>query len=506
MKKGLVTLILVTVSALLWAQSNFRYHAVKQIEIEPQNISLRIGIIQDNINNTPIYIETHSLQSDYYGYVDFDIGEGTPNSGNFNSIDWSKSYFTKIEVDLTGGTNYEHVETKAWKATPKALYAETAGRVDFCSIGGKCVKDYGAVGDDVTDDTQAFNMAIEAAFPTGSRVVVPAGNYRITSTIAIPDGIVLVGEGAGASALGTPFNGSAIRYEGSGAAVRFIGDFSGMQDMLVYDKNQGSTGADGIHIRADGIPVESVLFSNVLIHYFIGGTALKLEAKNGGGMAYGSFQNIRIRNAKTGIHIYEDNSSFNNSHMWQHGVISGGGFDYCLRVTGGNNNQFYGTIFEPYQSTVGHIVVEEGEITCRDIRIEAQTQPDHIPVVHFWAGTENSYMNGLFAHGTIWDRGNNDLAFRSQKATFHMDAQHNLYENANFYGSDDTTIPFWDITGNGVLFEIMEPTLLPEHKVVKVTVPAGVTANLEQAVGYIQELGELASFEELHFGIYAKAA
>ncbi len=54
------------------------------------------------------------------------------------------------------------------------------------------VKDYGAVGDGTTDDTAAFN----AALVTEKAIRVPAGNYRITSTLSVTDNnVTMIGEG-----------------------------------------------------------------------------------------------------------------------------------------------------------------------------------------------------------------------------------------------------------------------------------------------------------------------
>ena len=64
------------------------------------------------------------------------------------------------------------------------------------------VKAYGAVGDGVTDDTSAVQLAITSA-GTGGVVVFPAGTYLITSGLTTPDYVELQGEGfylgAGAS-------------------------------------------------------------------------------------------------------------------------------------------------------------------------------------------------------------------------------------------------------------------------------------------------------------------
>jgi hypothetical protein len=59
------------------------------------------------------------------------------------------------------------------------------------------VKDFGAVGDGVADDTAAVQAAIDAcASSIGPRTVhVPGGNYLISATIDLIEGVALVGEG-----------------------------------------------------------------------------------------------------------------------------------------------------------------------------------------------------------------------------------------------------------------------------------------------------------------------
>ena len=47
------------------------------------------------------------------------------------------------------------------------------------------VRDYGAVGDGITDDTKAFRDAVSAAGKDGLPVYVPGGNYKITDTITL---------------------------------------------------------------------------------------------------------------------------------------------------------------------------------------------------------------------------------------------------------------------------------------------------------------------------------
>ncbi len=59
------------------------------------------------------------------------------------------------------------------------------------------VMDFGARGDGIADDTAAFQDALNAAAARGEPVSVPAGQFRIAGTLAIPAGVTLEGVWAG---------------------------------------------------------------------------------------------------------------------------------------------------------------------------------------------------------------------------------------------------------------------------------------------------------------------
>ena len=74
------------------------------------------------------------------------------------------------------------------------------------------VREHGAKGDGVADDTEAVRKAVAA----GGAVRFPAGTYRLTETIAIElkttGYLALVGDGA-----------AAVRMDGAGPAFHFVG-------------------------------------------------------------------------------------------------------------------------------------------------------------------------------------------------------------------------------------------------------------------------------------------
>jgi Pectate lyase superfamily protein len=59
------------------------------------------------------------------------------------------------------------------------------------------VRDYGAVGDGVTDDLPAINQAFAAAAQSGQRILFPAGTYGVSNTVLIPNKTQIYGIGRG---------------------------------------------------------------------------------------------------------------------------------------------------------------------------------------------------------------------------------------------------------------------------------------------------------------------
>lgn len=57
------------------------------------------------------------------------------------------------------------------------------------------VRDFGAVGDGVADDTAAIQAAIDSLVPLGGVVRMPEGRYKTTSPILLKTGVSLIGDG-----------------------------------------------------------------------------------------------------------------------------------------------------------------------------------------------------------------------------------------------------------------------------------------------------------------------
>ncbi len=368
---------------------------------------------------------------------------------------------------------------------------------------GLYVTDFGAVGDGSSDDTDAFEAALDSSSITGATVFVPVGVYRLTRTLVLKNGASLQGEGQGSEPLQTPYNGSLLRYEGGGFAIQISGHNAVLKDLIIRDNSGGQSGG-GIFVLAENRGVEGVNLSNILISGFTNGTGLKLESKNSGGIAYATFTKIRVRHGKTGIHILEDNTSYTNSNSWYHCQVSGGGFDYGLLVDGGNNNVFNALVIEPGATNYGHLVVNKGKINGVEIRIEGNNQAATVPLIYFGMNTKNSTVTGVYAGGLTLDKGNNFINMQSGKAIHYQNSNVNKFRNATFFTPNGTTVTDWDITGNGVTVQVMTPELTSSHNVLKITIPAGIIMNLEPSALARPAVKNLPLYDQVNFGFHIK--
>jgi hypothetical protein len=97
---------------------------------------------------------------------------------------------------------------------------------DPADAGIVSVKDFGAVGDGVTNDTAAINLALSTTYTTGQALCIPAGTYLYDGGGSLGNGNIIYGEGRNAtiirSRLASPTGGYIIHALGYGSGVRGI--------------------------------------------------------------------------------------------------------------------------------------------------------------------------------------------------------------------------------------------------------------------------------------------
>lgn len=379
----------------------------------------------------------------------------------------------------------------------------------------KCVacidaRKFGLILNDATiDNSIALQDALNRAGNKGKKLCLPAGIMYYDSTLNIPAGVTIIGLGTGKDPLNTsPVFGSVLAYTGNAWAIEIKGHEVGLRDLVIDDKSEAMNGrAQGaVRVLADNRLVEGTEITNVHIVSFIGGAALQLQAINSGGIPYGLYTALRIRSAKTGISILEDESSFVNANRFITGVISGGGFTYGLHVNGGNNNIFYAQVIEPAQSTGGHIVVENGEVTMQDLRLEGNMQAEEIPLIQFASGTKGSEISGFSTGKGIRDNGHNFVNMRSNSNDY-FNPGTNLFFNSPFKGFDaiSKTIPYWEIVnGTNVELSVVAAEILPEQLVLEMNIPAGIAVQFRPQSRYRPQVLETQKYYMASFGAYMK--
>jgi hypothetical protein len=132
MKKLLFTITFLVAGLLALSQpESFRYQTVVRDAggnvLGNQSVSFSIGVLKGSASGTCVYAETHSVTTNPFGLVTLEIGGGSVVSGNFGNIDWGNDdYYLKVEVDETGGSNYQLMGTSQLLSVPYALYAASA--------------------------------------------------------------------------------------------------------------------------------------------------------------------------------------------------------------------------------------------------------------------------------------------------------------------------------------------------------------------------------------------
>lgn len=135
--KTLITSILLFCGTLLFSQAPqyFNYQAVARDgagnPLPNQTVALRISILSGSISGNVSYQEIHNSTTNQLGLITLAVGAGMPQMGTFSSIDWGgNAYFVQVEMDVTGGTNYQLFGTSQLLSVPYALYAKRSEFVD----------------------------------------------------------------------------------------------------------------------------------------------------------------------------------------------------------------------------------------------------------------------------------------------------------------------------------------------------------------------------------------
>jgi len=345
------------------------------------------------------------------------------------------------------------------------------------------VTDFGAKGDGTTDDTNAFQTAIDSATIQGGTVHIPVGNYKISQTLIVPAGVQLKGDGLGNSLDANPNSatGSRISFYGNNTfALEFLGDYIGCRNLTIVD--EGGLAAGGIHFKVDNFASGvGAAFNDLFLLNFTNGTSIKLEALTSSGIAFSSFENIHIRNAKKGIHIAVDtDGSFINLVTFRSINISGTGFVHGILMDGGlTTTDWYGLSIQADCPSIGHVVLNTGSVNMYGLYIasEAVACSDETVLIQLAENTRGSYIHGSAGKGRIIDEGSSFIDLMGESSIGIRPSGNNLFQNSGFKGFANDDLPFWDFIDcagcTTPSMAIEAPEWQENHNVLKLTIAAG---------------------------------
>jgi hypothetical protein len=185
------------------------------------------------------------------------------------------------------------------------------------------VRDYGTVGDGVTDDTTAIQKALDAVQAAGGGTVfIPVGTYKTTATLNLP-ALVSV-EGQGQLSIIRPHSCDGINIQSSNViGPRRVANFwlyaNGGDTYTAIKCNLDST--------SSGPRAQGLVFQDVYIAFW--GTGIYAK-----GMWHTSFKTITMNHVWTGVYIVDQNVKllFDDCRITQGGLISGAGNSVGVHV------------------------------------------------------------------------------------------------------------------------------------------------------------------------------
>jgi len=250
MKKVLFTFVLAVFSVLTLlsqAPPSFKYQAVvrdKAGQVLPnQSISLHISILQSASDGPEVYREHHSVTTSELGLVTIEVGRGKSLIGSMAAIDWGGgSHFLRVEMDPSGGTNYELMGVSELLSVPYALYAAEAGSgqreadLDWEITGGHVVTGHGG-------SYPAGNVGIGNNAP-GTLLYVAKNMGEPTITIRN------LGGGGGATySMVDDLSGADWKFKATTYGGFKIRDHANLMDVAVFEPNSA---ANSIYIKSGG--------------------------------------------------------------------------------------------------------------------------------------------------------------------------------------------------------------------------------------------------------------
>lgn len=194
---------------------------VPAIYLDPQTVYRR-RIVWDDATLTPDDIDPYQPSLLLYGVY----SAATTRADTFTGTGSQTAF---ILARPPGSTNNCEVFVDGVRQTPTTDYLVSGNTLTFdtaphsaavilavynentlSEVTSVSVKDFGAVGDGVANDTTAIQTAVNAAATDGVVLNVPAGTYRLTAPVEVPAGCVI--EGVSGLYMAATYTGRTVFY------------------------------------------------------------------------------------------------------------------------------------------------------------------------------------------------------------------------------------------------------------------------------------------------------
>jgi len=273
------------------------------------------------------------------------------------------------------------------------------------------VRDYGAIGDGKTDDTRAFQHAVDSG---RGDVYVPRGTYRLTKTIVVDldriGPVSIIGSGT-----------SSLVMAGPGPALRLIGTHGGTASPITVKenvwKNQRMPLVSGLEIIGDapgvcGVEARGTMkanFSRLLIRKVLHGIHLRERNRNVIISDCHIYENRGIGIYLDHVNLHQINIS--NSHVSYNvggGIVQRGGDVRNLQV---GNCDIEGNMGDKDPATA-NVFIDATKGTIGEIAVTGCTiqhthnAPDSANIRIIGEGLSRPYANGELRGGNITITGN----------------------------------------------------------------------------------------------------
>jgi len=87
--------------------------------------------LQTAVDGESVFEETHSATTNAFGLINLDIGWGSVSKGEFSEISWgTDKYFLMLEMDPSGGSNFQMMGVAQLLSVPYALFAGNGVQFD----------------------------------------------------------------------------------------------------------------------------------------------------------------------------------------------------------------------------------------------------------------------------------------------------------------------------------------------------------------------------------------